>query len=97
MLVRTHNCNNTVRLEERVETRKEFECEQFSGFSTTGEHVMDNVVILRRFGRGLSIFDELYSVLNHRDVVRWKVEVLGGKLVHNGINLDNGGLNPVLN
>lgn len=78
-----------------MKTRKEFECEQFGGLSATSEHVMNDVVILRRLGRGLSIFDEFYRVLNHRDVVRWKAEVLGGKLVHNGINLDNGGLNAV--
>ena len=57
---------------------------------------MDNVIVLRRLGGGFGILDELDGVFNHGNMLRWKVEIFNGKFVHDRVNLDNSGLDAVL-
>lgn len=56
---------------------------------------MDDVVILVGLGRFQSAVNEQCGVFDSCNVVRREVEVFAGELVDDGVNLDNGGFNPM--
>lgn len=50
---------------------------------------MDNIIVLSSVWTFLLALYEFRSILNHRDMIRWQMEVLSREAVDDGVKLDN--------
>lgn len=92
---RTDYCYHSIRLEEGCETIQKLNSEKLQRLSTTGEHVMDNVVILCGMINTLARH-KFERVVDHVNMVRREVEVFERKLVDDRIDFNNGGFDPMV-
>lgn len=92
----TYNGDNAVWLEKRVQVLEEFISEEGDGLSAAGEDIVDDVVILTdTLGFVDKTVGVAYGVFDDGGVVGWKLEVLGGELVDDRVDFDNGGVDAV--
>lgn len=77
-----------------MQISKELDREKRQRFSTAGENVVDDIVVLG--GGLLRPFDELRGVLDGCDVIWWEVEVVESELVDHGVDFDNGRFDAVV-
>ena len=93
----TYNGDDAVGLEQRVEVLQKLEREQSDGLGSAREDVVDDVVeagLALVGGQAGCVAD---SVFDHGGVVAGELEVLGGELVDDRINLDHGCVDTVGN
>jgi hypothetical protein len=93
--VLAYKSHNAIRLQEIRQALQELQCEQVERLGAASEDIVHNIV------KGMSALgDEVRRVLGGiRDrgrVVLLEVKVLGRELVNNGVNLNHGRVNPVL-
>ena len=85
---KTYNSNHTIRLEQRFQSRNKLHSEKFNGFSTTGEHIMNNVIkfldaFLHEIGRVGNSINELGIDLSREG------KVFHGKFVDHRVDFYN--------
>ena len=91
---RPYDGNHAVIFQKGVQTLQELDGEKIDGLRAAGEDVMHNVVVLG--GRGfLGATDEDRRIFNGGNVVGRKVKVFQSELVHDGVDLHDGGFDAV--
>lgn len=81
--------------EESIQTLEEFQGEQLDWLGASGEDVVHDVVVLDRLDSLPGALHKIDSVLDGGDVVGRHVEILLSELVHDRVQLDDGGVDSV--
>ena len=86
----TYNGNNSVQLEQVVESLNELQCKQIDWLRTPRKDVVNNIIVpLVFFFCSLGSFDKGCGIFYNGCMIAWEREILCSKFVDDWIDFDN--------
>lgn len=85
----------SIRFEKCTKSIHELNCEKFKRFSSTGEYIVDYIIVFRRTSSLLTLY-EFRCVFDNVDVVRWEMEIINREPVDYGVDFNNGCLDSMI-